>query len=116
MHELSVALSLVDIASEEMARLGATRVASVRVRLGALSGVVKDALLFSFEAAIEGTALEGARLEVEDVPVTVWCVACAAERALARIGYRRCPVCDAVTPRIVRGEELELIGLEVVDA
>jgi hydrogenase nickel incorporation protein HypA/HybF len=116
MHELSIAVSLVDIASDEITRLGLVGVASVHVRVGALSGVVKDALLFSFEAAAEGTPLEGARLEIEEVPVTVWCVPCAAERTPASIASRRCPVCDIVTPDIVHGEELELIGLEVLDA
>lgn len=115
MHELSIALSLVDVACEEMTRLGCLRVDSVHVRLGPLSGVVKDALLFSFDAAAAGTPLQGARLEIEDVAVTVWCGACAAERALANLSHRRCPVCDTLTPDIVGGEELELIGLEVVD-
>jgi len=108
-------LSLVDAACEEMTRLGAIRVNSVHLRLGPLSGVVKDALLFSFEAATVGTPLQGARLEIQDVPVTVWCVVCSAERALASITKRRCPVCDTLTPDVLRGEELELIGLEVVD-
>jgi hydrogenase nickel incorporation protein HypA/HybF len=115
-HELSIALSLVDIASEESTRLGAIRVAAVHLRLGALSGVVKDALMFSFDAAAAGTPLEGARLVIEEVPVTVWCVACAAERALAISARRRCPICDMVTPEIVHGEELEITGLEVLDA
>jgi hydrogenase nickel incorporation protein HypA/HybF len=116
MHELSIALSLVDIASDEAARLGAIRVASVHLRLGRLSGVVGDALMFSFEAAVEGTALQGARLVIEDVPVTVWCGACEAERALANLASRRCPVCDGLAPDIMHGEELELMALEVVDA
>jgi hydrogenase nickel incorporation protein HypA/HybF len=116
MHELSVALSLVDIACEEMSRLGATRVDSVHVRLGPLSGVVKDALLFSFEAAAAGTPVQGARLHIEDVPVGIWCLACSAERVLTDLARRRCPVCHAVTPDIIRGGELELFALEVVDA
>lgn len=115
MHELSVALSLVDVACEELSRLGSVRVNAVHLRLGPLSGVARDALLFSFDAAAAGTTLEGARLEIEDVAVTVWCRVCAAERSLASVAYRRCPVCNTVAPEILRGEELEIIGLEVVD-
>ena len=115
MHELSIALSLVDIACDEMSRLGSVRVDAVHVRLGALSGVVRDALLFSFEAAAEGTTLAGARLKIEDVPVTVWCRVCAAERALASVARRRCPICSTVARDVLQGEELELVGLEVVD-
>jgi hydrogenase nickel incorporation protein HypA/HybF len=116
MHELSIALGIVDVVSEELSRLGAVRVDAVHLRLGALSGVVKEALLFSFEAAAAGTPIDGARLQIEDVAATVWCASCAAERALASVALRRCPVCNAVAPEIVRGEELEVIGLEVVDA
>lgn len=116
MHELSIAVSLVEIASEEIARLGAARATAVHVRVGALAGVMKDALIFSFDAAAAGTPLEGARLTIEEVPVIVWCAACDAERALASIACRRCPICSSVTPEIVRGEEIDLMALEVVDA
>jgi hydrogenase nickel incorporation protein HypA/HybF len=116
MHELSIALSLVDIASEEMTRLGCVRVDAVHLRLGILSGVVKEALLFSFAAAASGTPLDGARLEIEEVPVTAWCDECSAERRLAAAAFRRCPVCAAPMATIVRGEELELVGLEIHDA
>jgi hydrogenase nickel incorporation protein HypA/HybF len=115
MHELSIALCLVDLACEELRRLGDVRLEALHVRVGQLSGVVKDALMFSFDAAATGTPLEGARLQIEDVPVTVWCRACAAERALRTVTQRRCPVCQELTPEIVRGEDLELVGLEVVD-
>ncbi len=116
MHELSIALSLVEVASEEMTRLGAARVSAVHLRVGILSGVARDALHFAFEAAASGTPLDGARLEIEDVPAAIWCTACAAERTLASVTTRRCPVCQTRAPEIVRGEELELVALQVVDA
>ena len=46
MHELSIAVSMVEMASEEALRLGAVRVNALHLKLGPLSGVVKDALLF----------------------------------------------------------------------
>jgi hydrogenase nickel incorporation protein HypA/HybF len=115
MHELSIALSLVDAATDELALLGAVRVQALRVRVGPLSGVVNDALRFAFEAAACGTPIDGARLDIDDVPVTVWCGACEAERPLERVTHRRCPVCGVVTPEIRQGAELELVGLEVID-
>jgi hydrogenase nickel incorporation protein HypA/HybF len=116
-HELSIAMSLVDVACDELPRLGeGARILAVRVRLGPLSGVVKEALLFSFDVAANGSPLEGARLDVEDVPVTVYCAACAAVREL-EVAYRlRCPVCDEATPEVVSGRELQLVALEVSDA
>jgi hydrogenase nickel incorporation protein HypA/HybF len=116
MHELGLAIEIVDVVAEEAAKLGAVRVTGVRLRVGALAGVVKEALLFSFDAATAGTPLEGARLSIEDVPVVVWCPSCAAERALADAAVRRCPTCDAVAPRLVRGDEMQLTGLEICEA
>lgn len=58
MHELSIALSLVDLAQEEAERLGA-RVCALHLRIGALAGVVPEALLASCEMACAATPLEG---------------------------------------------------------
>jgi len=68
MHELSVALSLIELAEEEGERLGG-RVCAVHIKLGALAGVVKDALLFSYEIACQDTSLAGSQLVIEDTPL-----------------------------------------------
>ena len=68
MHELSMAVNIVDIASEEAARLAARRVDAVHLKVGALSGVAKEALLFAWELASEETAVAGSRLAIEDTP------------------------------------------------
>jgi len=70
MHELSIAVSIVEIAEEEAARNNATRVQSVRLRLGSLAGVAKEALMFSYGLACEGTSLEGSRLLIDDAEGT----------------------------------------------
>ena len=116
MHELSIALSLVDVAADAVRGHGAVRVVAVHLRLGPLSGVVKDSLLFSFDAVTAGTALEGACLCIEDVPAIAWCDRCVAAHALTDVARRRCPICDAVTPRLIQGAEMELTGVEIVDA
>ena len=62
MHELAIAESVV---SKVLERAGG-RVTVVRLRVGCLSGVVPDALMFCFELAAAGTTLEGAALEIEE--------------------------------------------------
>jgi hydrogenase nickel incorporation protein HypA/HybF len=114
-HELSIAMSLVDTACEELSRLGDVRVDALHLRLGPLSGVVKDALLFCFDVAAKGTPIEGARLDVEDVPVAVFCPTCEVERTVEALQYFQCPVCGTIGPRLVRGRELELTAMEVTD-
>ena len=66
MHELSIAMSIVEAASEEAHRRGDARVEAVYLKLGALSGVAKDALLFSWDLACAESPIAGSRLEVED--------------------------------------------------
>jgi hydrogenase nickel incorporation protein HypA/HybF len=111
-HELSMAISLVELACEKTAGLGDVRVEALHLRLGALSGVVREALVFSFDVAAAGTPLAGARLVIEDVPLTVRCPRCAEERELAGFPLV-CPVCETPTPEVVRGKDLELTALEV---
>ena len=112
MHELSIALSIVSMAEEE-ARARGVQVNAVHLKLGTLSGVVKDALLFSYGLACEGTALEGSRLLIEEVPTVVYCPTCRAERALDSVQRFCCSVCDSPTPEVVRGRELEVVALEI---
>ena len=112
MHELSIAMGIVDAASEEARRRG-IQVIAVHLRLGALSGVVKEALLFSYEVACQDTPLQGSQLIVEDVPVIVFCAACQKERPLQSVQLFVCPECGAPTMDVRQGKELEVFALEV---
>lgn len=67
MHELSIALSMIELAGEEVDRRGGGRVTALHLKLGSLSGVVKEALTFSYEIACQGTPLEGSQLVIEEV-------------------------------------------------
>jgi hydrogenase nickel incorporation protein HypA/HybF len=113
MHELSIALSLLDLVEEEAARRGC-RVAAIHLRLGPLSGVVRQALASAFDLAREGTPMAEAELIVEEVPVVVACPSCQAERAPVSAFELRCGDCGAPTPEVVRGGELEVVALEIV--
>ena len=115
MHELSIACDLIECVREEAARRGIEQIVAVHMRLGAFSGVVKEALLFSFDVAAHGTMLEGAQLVIEDVPLVVRCRRCRAEHVLAPILDLRCPGCGSATAEVVRGNELELVAVEVPD-
>jgi hydrogenase nickel incorporation protein HypA/HybF len=112
MHELSIAMSIVELAEEEAERRGA-QVNAVHLKLGALSGVVKEALLSSYEMACEGTALQGSRLIFEEVPVVVFCPNCQAQRTLSSVQWFSCSECGTPTSEIVQGKELEIVALEI---
>jgi hydrogenase nickel incorporation protein HypA/HybF len=115
MHELSIAMSMIDIAREEAAARGAGRVLALHLRLGSLSGVVKDALLFSYDVAAAGTELEGSRLVIEEVPVIVFCRSCNQQRTIETIQLLCCSVCGELTPEVVSGRELQIVAMEVDD-
>jgi hydrogenase nickel incorporation protein HypA/HybF len=114
MHELSIAMSMVEIAAGELEKHDGGRVGALYLKLGALSGVVKEALLFSWEIACRDTPLSGARLEIEEIPVVVFCARCAAKKQLAAINSFICPVCRSATPEILQGRELEVTALEII--
>ena len=113
MHELSIANSLVDLASESAIKAGASRVLEVRIRLGALSGVVRGALEFSYEIAAAGTMLEGSTLVVRELPVRIFCPVCCEENDLPSIQSFCCPKCGTLTGDIRQGRELEIEAIEI---
>ncbi|MGI8494642.1 MAG: hydrogenase maturation nickel metallochaperone HypA [Pyrinomonadaceae bacterium] len=114
MHELSIALSIVEGATEEAAKHANARVEAVHLKLGAMSGVVKDALLFSWEIAVQGTKLETARLEIEEIPLVAFCENCGENKTLAAINNLVCPTCEQPTSQIVSGRELQVTALEII--
>ncbi|MEM7734401.1 MAG: hydrogenase maturation nickel metallochaperone HypA [Deinococcota bacterium] len=115
MHELSIAQSIVEVAQRE-AKTRGVQVDAVYVQLGALSGVVKDALLFSYDIATQGTGLEQSQLIIEDIPVSIYCATCQLEHELDGIQSLRCPICNQPSADIRRGKELDIRALELVDA
>lgn len=115
MHELSIAMSIVEGASQEALSREGVEVHAVHLKLGALSGVVKDALLFSYDIACQGTLLEGSKLVIEEVPVVVYCTECKANQTLDTIQRFCCPTCGTLTADVVSGKQLELVGLEITD-
>ena len=113
MHELSIAMSIVDMAQEESSRRGGVPIRAVHLKLGPLSGVMKNALFASYEMACEHTALEGSRLIVEEVPVLVFCPHCNGQRPIHSLQSFCCAECGALTGDVVQGKELLVVGLEV---
>ena len=114
MHELSIAMSIVDLALEE-ARGRAVIVDAVYLDLGPLSGVVADALRFSWEIACQDTPLEGTRLMIREIPVEIRCVTCNANRMLDSMQWLCCPVCGTPALEVIHGKELAVTALEVRD-
>ena len=112
MHELSIAMSIVEVAQEEAQQRG-VQVNAVHLKLGALAGIVKESLLSCYEMACGDTPLQGSRLIIEDVPVVVFCPACQAPRSLSSTQLFCCAECGTPTQQVLEGKELEVVALEI---
>lgn len=113
MHELSIALRVVELATARCREEGADEVTAVRLRVGRLAMVHAAALEAAFAIAREGTPLEHAALEVVDVPVRVWCGDCRAESDLVEIVPLACPACGRPTGDLRAGRDLEIESIAV---
>ncbi len=116
MHEVSIAMSLVEALTERAKAEKVDKITTVHVRIGAMAGVVKDSLNFAWDLTTQGTIAEGARLVIEDVPLVVFCPQCDTPKTIQGHPILACPECGTPTPTIVRGRELQLIAMEVSDA
>ncbi len=113
MHELSIAMGLLEGVEETAAQQGIERVSAIHLRIGALTGIVPDALLFSWDLAAEDTVAAGSALRIEHVPLSVFCEHCEGERDPRPGSGLICPDCGNTCPSIVRGRELQLVAMEV---
>lgn len=112
MHELSIALSMIEQIEEEVAKCGGGTVEAVFVRIGVLSGVDTQALRFAYELAREGTELANSRLEIELIPLLVYCPQCASTHA-PDPQQICCPGCLTPPQQVLHGKELELRAFEM---
>lgn len=110
MHELALARSLIEMVDDYAHANGARRVTRVRIRVGVLSALTR-ALHVSFRAASRGTSCDGAVLEIEEVPLTVYCRFCDDVKAPSGPYNFRCPVCGHATPKLVTGREMQLVSI-----
>jgi hydrogenase nickel incorporation protein HypA/HybF len=113
MHELSIALSIIDEIGDEAVARNLSGIEVVHLRVGVFSGVDRDALQFAWGLACEGTPFEAARLEIETIPLLIHCADCNADRIPPSLYQLCCPVCGKPSPTIVTGRELEVVSLEV---
>ena len=110
MHEFSIAVDIVDIATSSAGKEAATEVKEIEIEIGQLSGVVMEALEFSLEAAVKGTILEKARRNLVIIPGRARCTQCLTEYEADSL-FKPCPKCQTCAPDIIQGKELRVKSL-----
>jgi len=113
MHELSLTRSLLDIVENYADRHGFKVVHSLKLSFGQLSCIDPQALKFSFEVLSQGTAAQGALLDLEILPVIIYCFSCEKEFELKSYS-NTCPRCQGEDILLSAGtQELKLIEMDV---
>lgn len=112
MHELSLTQSIVELAVEHAHRAQAVTIRSITVEIGALSGVVADAVEFAFDVCSKGTMAEGARLEIRHISARGQCLACRELAELENLTHI-CPHCGSLALQILQGQELKFTEMEI---
>ena len=115
MHELSIVQEIVRTIEQGLRDAGAAGpVRIVHMTIGKLTAIVPDSVRFYFELITKDTPLEGAKLDIRDMPVAVACADCGRETEVEDINFI-CPVCGSMNTDIVRGRELFIDSVEVDD-
>ena len=113
MHELSIALGIVQIAEEETKKAGAKAVETICLEIGTLAGIEFDSLEFVWPAAVKDSVLEHAERKISVVQAKAKCLDCGHEFDIGKY-YDSCPKCRSSLKGILQGKELRVKSLEVV--
>ena len=112
MHELSIAMSIIEIAEENAKREDARRITEIELDIGTQSGVVLEALDFAMQAAVKGTMLENADVKINTIPARAQCTRCQ-HRFFVSDLFSACPKCGHPFCEVTQGRELRVKSLKV---
>ena len=112
MHEFSIALSIVEIVTQNAEMAGASVINEIEIEVGELSGVVLDAMEFAMESAIKGTLAENAIVVFHFIKGKGQCPVCNMEFDLKNI-FDPCPFCGAFNPEVTQGKELKVKAINI---
>ena len=112
MHELSIALSIVEAAEEVVKREAATRVDSIELSIGAIAGIEMSAFEFAWKPAVKHTVLENAQCIIHSIPALMRCSNCQREYNASEC-FEPCPFCGEVLNAVLQGKELAIKSLVV---
>jgi hydrogenase nickel incorporation protein HypA/HybF len=112
MHELSIAMNIIDIASEQAKISNLSVIDEIEIEIGTLSGVEIDALKFAMEIATKRTILENSKTIITEIPGQARCLICSKEFEIDSF-YAQCPECKQFNFQIIQGQELRVKSLNV---
>lgn len=112
MHELSIAVSIVKIASRQAMEASANSVSRVDLDIGAMSGIELDSLQNALTIAVRDTMLEETEFSINRIEPLCQCLAC--NHLFTPEGaFGQCPECKSRETELIRGKELQIKSLLV---
>jgi hydrogenase nickel insertion protein HypA len=112
MHEYSIVQALLDQCEAVVRDNNATRVHKVVVKIGKMSGVEPHLLEVAFDTFKEASLCRGAQFVMDVQPLVIECLDCGVQTPLEEIVYK-CPACESLNVRVVDGEGMYLMSLEI---
>ncbi|OGQ98055.1 MAG: hydrogenase maturation nickel metallochaperone HypA [Deltaproteobacteria bacterium RIFOXYD12_FULL_55_16] len=112
MHEMSLAVNIVEIVLAKTQAVGGQRITSIELGVGKLSGLMSEALIFCFAAAARNTLAEGAELLIRELDGRGKCLACAHSFVVDSL-LAQCPQCGGYAVETVQGRELQVLSLTI---
>jgi hydrogenase nickel incorporation protein HypA/HybF len=112
MHELSLVMSIIEIAETETQKNNSNSIEEIELDIGELSGVEMTAFDFAWNQAIRSTLLENAQRKINHIPGEGKCLECDSVFPLHNL-YDACPVCNEHFISIQSGKEFRVKSLIV---
>jgi len=112
MHEMSIAVNIIDIAVETARKNNAFKINEIVLDIGTLSGIETESLLFCYDSACKNTIAEGSVLKLNIIAAKAVCDSCGFEFD-ADSWAPRCPKCDNVVLMVSGGRELKIKSINI---
>ena len=112
MHELSIVMSIIDIATKQMQGSNASEIEEIELEIGALSGVEENSFEFAWRQAVKNTPLQNALRVVNKIEGVATCLDCMIDFSVENL-YDACPVCGGHFLNIKKGKELKVKSIVV---
>jgi len=112
MHELSIAMGIVEIAEREARKAGVTEIKAIDLEIGTLSGVEIESLNFAWPMAIEGSVLQNAEKRIHVIEAKAKCLECNTVYDLKNL-FDACPKCGSHFKDVFQGKEMRVKSIEI---
>lgn len=114
MHELSIVTYVIDRVEELAKENDITKIASVTLEFGEVSGIVPEYLSDCWNWYAKKTPLiQGSELRHEIIPAVTWCDDCRKTYPTVKYG-KQCPYCGGPNTWLQQGNEMNIKEIEAM--